>query len=72
MAESHCAVESWKNFSLSKEQGEANGIAGKERGNSRVQRRPDAGINGTHGHGRSPSPADRSVPMGNQTPAKAL
>ena len=36
IAESHCAVESWKNFSLNKEQGEASGIAGKRGGNSRV------------------------------------
>jgi hypothetical protein len=31
LLESHCAVESWKNVSLSKEQGEASGIAGKSR-----------------------------------------
>jgi hypothetical protein len=32
MTESHCAVESLKNLSLSKEQGEASGIAGKSGG----------------------------------------
>jgi hypothetical protein len=32
IAESHCVVRSWKNFSLSKEQGEASGIAGKSGG----------------------------------------
>jgi hypothetical protein len=32
IAESHCGVRSWKNFSLSKEQGEASGIAGKSGG----------------------------------------
>jgi hypothetical protein len=32
LAESHCAAEGWKEFSLSKEQGEATGIAGKNGG----------------------------------------
>ena len=44
MAESHCAVESWKNFSLSKEQGEASEIAGKSGGAAGLQEGPDAGI----------------------------
>jgi hypothetical protein len=43
IAESHCAVRSWKNFSLKQEQGEASGIAGKSRGTAGLQRRPDQG-----------------------------
>jgi hypothetical protein len=38
IAESHCAVVSWKNLSLSKEQGEASGIAGKTQGRPGLQR----------------------------------
>src|SRR6202049_1052260 len=40
LAESHCAVRSSKDSSLSKDQGGASGIAGK----SRVAKGPDAGI----------------------------
>jgi hypothetical protein len=40
LAESHCAVRSSMDFSLSKEQGGVAGIAGK----SRDANRPDAGI----------------------------
>jgi hypothetical protein len=43
IAESHCAVRSWKNFSLKQEQGEASGIAGKSGGTAGLQRRPDQG-----------------------------
>jgi hypothetical protein len=37
LVESHCAVRGWKDFSLSKKQGEASRIAGK----SRVAKGPD-------------------------------
>ncbi len=44
IAESHCAAESWKNFSLRKEQGGASRIAGKHRGTAGMRAGPDAGI----------------------------
>jgi hypothetical protein len=43
-AESHCVVGSWKNFSLKQRAGRSQRDCREERGNSRVQRRPDAGI----------------------------
>jgi hypothetical protein len=61
MAESHCAAKSWKNFSLSKEQGEASGIAGKS-GETAGCKEAGRRDHGTNGHGRAQSPRrDRSV-----------
>jgi hypothetical protein len=56
IAESHCAVESWKNSSLRKEQGEASGIARKNGGAAGLQEGRMQGSR-KHGHGECPVPA---------------
>jgi hypothetical protein len=69
IAESHYAAESWKNFSLSKEQGEASGIAGKSEETAGCK---EAGCrdHGTNGQRKIAVPRVRSVPTGGRAAAK--